>query len=189
MTVILLEGPDGSGKDRTQQAILKHMPYVSAFPRASRSDSGPVPHLRQWVDQTMPALRGYRDPRDAHVVVNRHPLVSELIYGPIVRGKLPDDFQHDWLRRSVQEFAHMVVVVWHLPPLDAVRVNVHDDDSPQMTGVQEHIEELHAAYCALAATWPGPRTFVHDYTQDRFHTRLIPVLDQVAVYHSIERTP
>jgi hypothetical protein len=180
MTVILLEGPDGSGKTSTLRAIRQWMPYVTKFERACTSEGGPVPDLRRWVDDRMPQLRDHAARGHEHVVLDRHPLVSELIYGPMVRGSMDEGFEWPWLRQTFQEFARMVVVVWHLPPTSTVERYLDTPGRVDSPGVEENIYGLHAAYQAMMNTWPGPHWLVHDWTKDPHHTRLIPALDQLA---------
>lgn len=187
MTIILLEGPDGSGKDRTLDAIRKHRPDFDDFPRACTSEGGPVDDLAWWVDRTMPALdHTYRRVGGKHVVLNRHPLVSELIYGPICRGHMADGFNDAvWLSTRIRQFANLPVIVWwHMPPESTIESYLDTPGRVDAPGVETNIYTIYAAYRAMMAVWPAPRSFIHDYTRDPNHTQFLPLLTMEAPFNA-----
>lgn len=167
MTFILFEGPDGGGKSSAMERVLHDNPHVRRHERASDSLLGPVDDLAEWVDRTLPGIEGCAGTLDKHMVLDRHPLISELVYGPIVHPPLKGLFADPtWLRTRVRLLAAHVVVVWCIPPFAAIERNVLGMDGQHMAGVVDNIDKVYHGYHAIRGTWPGPRNYNYDYTTD-----------------------
>lgn len=165
--MIILEGPDGGGKSTLLEQLREQYPHIPLHERACTSQGGPLPtpELYEW------AARDLASWYDAKVhFYDRHPFVSEYIYGPIVRGGFVDRrFHGTTLRRRL---AHHALVIVCLPPLETVRASVSDDKD--MPGVTTHIDALWHAYASLRATWPASAGLVmYDWTQHQ-PDRLFP---------------
>lgn len=168
---IILEGPDGSGKDTLMRHLIQEYHFVE-HPRACTSEGGPVNRLDEWVIQDMEQIH-VQNPS----IYNRHPLISERIYAPIVRKSIPTGLLADdwWWRHYRKWMARYAMVIWCLPPLPVVRANVMR--CSQMPGVVSNINSIYAAYKS-APLWPGQQIWYNymssllavDLTIERFMT-------------------
>ena len=156
--MIILEGPDGGGKTTLLETLLMKYPSIAMHERASEGVKGPVAGLYEWTH------------RDLHTwdmqtlsFYDRHPLVSEYIYGPIIRGTIDPRFHGTPLRRRL---ARRALVIVCLPPLDTVRASVSADRD--MPGVTTHIDAIWTSYASLRATWPvSTGILYYDWTARR----------------------
>lgn len=157
--MIIVEGPDGAGKT----TLLKHISRrlgIPMGPRASHSTKGPTDDLCGWVDRDL--LKWGTSPLK---IYDRYPLISETIYGPILRGSVPDRMaQSSWMRARLNTFRSMSLVIWCLPPSTTVIKNV-DDEREHMDGVKSNITSIWASYAIMSNSWTGPG-MTYDYTSN-----------------------
>jgi hypothetical protein len=148
--MIIVEGPDGGGKTSLIGMLAERLSF-EVMPRACTSDNGVDPGtLAEWVDRdlSLPVHhRGFYD---------RHPLVSEPIYGPIIRGHMADGFSDvQWLSRSLATLrARDPFFIFCLPPVQNVLDNIalgHGHDTKHLRGVHTHGRALYEMYCMRAA--------------------------------------
>jgi GTPase SAR1 family protein len=149
MRHIIVEGPDGSGKTNLIQRLVNEL-NMPVHPKASDSKTGPhLPTLDAWVDNDLKTMH-----EQCPSIYDRHPLISELIYGPICRSGVPGKFNDKvWVSTSRRLVAKQSVVIRCLPSLRAVRKNVQNEDIPQMPGVVDCIDEIYFYYGCMG--WPG----------------------------------
>lgn len=162
MRHIIVEGPDGSGKGNLIRDLRAHL-GLPLHPRFVQSVGGPPPDLDVMVmaDCNTPAFN------DGHHtwVYDRHPLISEPIYGPIVRGEMLGSFRlPSWVDRMRVRVAQRSLVVFCIPPYVEVYNNVHGPIE-HMEGVDKRIYEIYGEYSRTHKLWPGP-FIVHDYVQN-----------------------
>lgn len=156
MRQIVIEGPDGAGKTTMVNELMDKL-GVDMHARACTSVGGPIDAdgLGLWV------MREF-DREKPFGVYDRHPVISEPIYGSVIRGELRGEFRSDnWLREMRGKLATSSYVVFCLPPWSDVRANI--DAGVHMPGVVEHAYTIYQLYLFTAKTWPGP-SIVHDYT-------------------------
>jgi hypothetical protein len=147
--MIILEGPDGGGKT----TLLKQLTSATGLPaheRASHSTKGPRTDLYEWTTQDM--LSWHEQPL---AIYDRHPLTSEHIYGPTVRGDVRPGFEMSnrelaYMRRHLRRNALVIIC---LPPLETVRENVAGEIG-QMDGVLENIDHIYECYRMMLHIWP-----------------------------------
>lgn len=158
--MIILEGPDGAGKTQLAQRMSHELgiPLAPKFVKSDGEGSGTNDLFGE----------AYRDvvtmPDKAPMIYDRHPLISEYVYGPIVRGVLPPDFVTPTAHATLRLFAEQVHVIWCLPSLQTVYDNVADIDSAeQMEGVHKNIDAIYSMYHTMRLWWGGEST-VYDYT-------------------------
>jgi energy-coupling factor transporter ATP-binding protein EcfA2 len=159
--MIVVEGCDGTGKSTLVRTLAKVLD-VSIHERACTSEGGPVSRLMHWAYDDVCTMA-----EQEFAVYDRHPLISEFVYGPIVRSKLPTGFDGNATHNLIRMMAKEVLVVWCQPPLDAVRENLRvppNKISNQMAGVIEHHARIHTAYTTMRQYWPG-ESVIHDYTK------------------------
>lgn len=166
MKHIIVEGPDGAGKT----TLINHLSEVlelSIHAKASTSVEGPVKNLFDWVNKDMSSLWG-PDGGPVSVIYDRHPVISEPIYGRIVRGNVQYPFEEESFISTIsQAICDSAVVVWCLTDLDTVTRNVFANAPDQMPGVTAKIAKVHQAYMTAYFRWRGPKR-QYDY---RRHNR------------------
>lgn len=164
--MIIVEGPDGSGKDTLIQRLMTDVPELVLGPRAvNNSLKGPVSNLNTWM------LKDYLEWKHepATRVYNRYPIISEPIYGTIIRGYMQPGFYS--IARLLNDYiARESLVIICLPPVSELNKNVSPERD--MPGVTELINELWSEYLALAKHWCGPLV-TYDYTQDNAYDPIL----------------
>lgn len=150
---IIVEGCDGSGKT-TLVTKLSHALGWPVHERASTSLGGPVTDVDLWALNDVNTMD-----KQPNSIYDRHPIISEVIYAPLVRKVKPagmfDDpsFGHN-LRTIAATHALLVVC---FPQYSFVRRNVFEDGpgiEGQMAGVQDNLRELYNAYKYVGSMWP-----------------------------------
>jgi hypothetical protein len=160
--VIIVEGPDGGGKSSLVSKLMVEF-GLPLHERASEGAAGViVPDLYEWAHRDVVSM-----PHQPLQIYDRHPLISEYVYGPICRAALPPGFATPNAHVLVRMMAPLVLVVVCRPPNERLRASV--SDQRDMPGVVEHVERIASAYDALRIFWPG-RTIGYDYTTDQSDT-------------------
>lgn len=126
--MIIVEGMDNSGKTTVVNQL------ASQFGLPTVHSPGPAPYqkLRDFIMET--ALARFEG---RMFIYDRHPIISEHIYGPVLRGH--DDLDMKWTRLigSLNP-----LVIYCDPGIDMIMGNTRD----QMPGVMENAEKLLEAY-------------------------------------------
>ena len=146
---VIVEGPDGGGKSTLISSLMASEGLALA-PKFSRSVEGPNQgHVIAAIKDMDDPLKGY--------VYDRHPAISEPIYGTIVRKK--DDYVP--LAHYVDSWLDRVYVVICLPPFKVAVENLNVE--AQMPGVAENFPLIYGFYEYLLGI--NPSRFIHyDYT-------------------------
>jgi hypothetical protein len=165
--VIVLEGCDGSGKTTLLKRLMADTD-LPAHPRASDSLTGPVKDLYGW---TVADLTTWDE--QALSIYDRHPLTSEHIYGPTVRGQIRPGFemQNKELAYMRKFFRDHVLLIVCIPPFEVVRANV-TREADQTPGVVENLDYIYGCYKMMPLIWPlSCHVAMFDYTvsDDRRH--------------------
>lgn len=142
--MIVLEGPDGAGKTTLLTHLQNAFPHIDTHERFSASVGGPVDDLSERVLVDMTAHR-YRAPQ----FYDRHPFISEFIYGPIVRGGVKDNLDDPHMMNLRDEFFGEALIILCLPQPSTVISNVRMDPTNQMPGVLLNIGPIYEAYNEL----------------------------------------
>lgn len=152
--MIILEGPDGGGKTTLMHEIMQRFPIVP-HPKFVPSD-GVVDREKLY----NAALEDTQTLCDQPVqIYDRHPLISEYVYGPIIRGELPHQWESPSARMMRSILANHTLVVWCLPNVERVRENTVNDEHES---VFENIDRIYASYRTLKSFWLG-RSYTYDY--------------------------
>ena len=154
--LVVVEGPDGSGKTALIAVMRRHCPSPIVVISRSKPFDSPddILYFLTWV-HIAKAMRGV-------IVMDRHPAISESLYGPIFRGNslLSGVHVHPYLR-SVDQF------IYCRPPTERILANVQRTRHDQMTGVIEKSRELIRDYDDFFAVLHDERYPVSwfDYTR------------------------
>ncbi len=156
--MIIVEGPDGSGKSTLIDQLLASIPELELKKRHANTH-GPITDLVQWIEEDR-----FSEP---NMLYDRHPLISEPIFGGIIRGNLEGRFNDPaWLMAAYESMIYrQAMVIFCLPPISVVQANV--ERSEQMDMVSQLTGPIYQAYhtlqCQLAITM-GIRSVRWDYT-------------------------
>lgn len=170
--MIIVEGMDGTGKSNLVRRIHTEL-GLPIHERASDSISGPVSDLFDWAE------RDVKDVVQPFAVYDRHPLVSEFIYGPICRGTIDDRFFSPNGRMLSRSFRSQNLVIFCDPGLDVIAQNV--ERAAQMKGVDENIDALYWTYRSIAHHWSG-RGISWNYLTSDWDTIVASISFQRKIY-------
>jgi len=158
--VIVVEGPDGAGKTSLINAI-QELYSIPIAPRVVSKDTEAMVDLQQWVDDNLDQGFQYK-------IFDRHRLISETIYGPILREHQEPGFNRmEWLAPRMKRFYELKpVIIYCLPPFSTVLDNLIDDfDNKSVVGRIESIYSAYVARASLDETFSPGITKVWDYTR------------------------
>lgn len=164
----MIEGCDGSGKTHLVNELQNQF-RLPIHSRASDSLNGPRPDLFEWAAHDV-----YSMPTQPLSIYDRHPLVSEYIYGPVIRATIDPRFLGYKGIQMSKLFAHHALVIHCDPGMDEVSKNLRHSAEGQMDGVNKNADTIYHTYNSLMHYWPGHRV-VWDYTLPR---SILAVLDQ-----------
>lgn len=146
--MIVLEGMDGSGKTSLARRLSDDL-QLPIHERASTSIGGPVPNIWQWVMRDVLTIHTQQP-----AIYDRHPLISQVIYGPIIRQKLEPEFTDPEARAIYRKWARNVFVVFCDPGDEAMSRSLSRDPN-QMPGVLDMFPTLSLMYRVFFATYSG----------------------------------
>jgi hypothetical protein len=159
--VLIVEGPDGAGKTTLIASLQKRYDLPLA-PRVVSKDAEAMVDLKEWVEDN---VRGGPQAK----IYDRHRMISEPIYGPILRhDQQPGFTSTPWMMAMMALFYKVQpIIIYCLPPLETVKENIAEDFDNRV--VWHHIDQIYTAYAARAAIdWsrPNTRTVIYNYELD-----------------------
>jgi hypothetical protein len=172
--VIVVEGPDGAGKT-TLIETLSDLLDLPVAPRVVSKDAEAMVNLVHWTERNV--TEGFQP-----IIYDRHRLISEPIYGPILREYPEPGFDDPmWLYEMNTKFYNFCtpVIIYCLPPVVAVINNIESD--PDNRVVKSSIERIYALYANKAATELVHRplhTFWYDYTSAAYRDDIIRAIEK-----------
>src|SRR5690348_14203507 len=120
--------------------------------------------LKAWVDDNI--SQGFQE-----LIFDRHRLISEPIYGSILRAEPEpgfDDFE--WFEARLRQLYKLdPVIIYCLPPFEVVWNNIlSGDDNKIFHGAPQRVRAIWGAYFNKAMTdfVLNSRVWVYDYTWD-----------------------
>lgn len=159
--MIIVEGPDGAGKT-TLISKLRVLTKLEVSPRVVSKDAESMVDLKRWTEENVRA--GFQN-----LIFDRHRLISEPIYGPVLR-KIPEPGFNDleWFLDQITSFyLTRPVIIYCLPPFSVVWGNVmKDDDNKIFHAEGEKLSLIYRSYVNKAVTDHSlrSRTWIYDYT-------------------------
>lgn len=97
-------------------------------------------------------------------IYDRHPMVSEFIYGPVTRGTMDPNFFNTEMQQARDRFHEDSLVIFCDPGWEEVIRNLERDPHNQMPGVMDNSRRLYLLYKAFAFHYTG-KMRVWDYRQ------------------------
>ncbi len=166
--MIIVEGPDGAGKTTLIKKLSADL-HVPVHERAVTSDGVPTLSTQNGRAANL-AVWSFNDirtmPEQPMSIYDRYPLVSEYVYGPVVRGFLDSNFISPIMHLAIRQLAVKSLVIFCRPPNDEIAENLFGAPAKdEMAGVAVKYQELAAAYDALKMFWPGD-CIGYDYTRN-----------------------
>lgn len=160
--MIIVEGPDGSGKTTLINQLAERY-GLEVNPRVVSKQTEALVDIKEWVTDNLSLGFQYK-------LFDRHRLISEFAYGPILRTTQHNGFTDlTWVYVQLRKFYRQVqpLVIYCLPPLHTVWDNLeYDKDNERVVA---HTEQIYARYVHQASTdwvWRPESTIVWDYTRD-----------------------
>lgn len=169
--IIIVEGVDFSGKT-TLVSQLANALGATAFKAHSKPKS--YTDVLQWVADVQTLARGKR-----HVITDRSPLISEMIYGPLLRGISHVETQQAFMLLNILNLTCGLMTIVCDPGLKSVR----EMNNAQMPGVADNVEALWERYYAFP--WPRMPGTVIAYNW-RDHTPVEHIAGMVAPVEDYE---
>lgn len=168
--MIIVEGPDGAGKSTLVEMMTRKLLLPQA-PRVVSKDAQAMVDIKAWVEENVKG--GFQ-----RTIFDRHRLVSEFIYGPLLRRKQEEGFDDiEWVNEMLfRLYALRPIIVYCLPPLGEVKKNLKNDENNRV--VRSKIPQMYTLYAhriGLDMIAHGHRTLLYDYTQDRADEIIIAV--------------
>lgn len=138
MSLIVVEGVDASGKSTLLEQIrlsVKKRYFVTV-----RHSCRPLKdwHVRNFLDM----VEDYSECLE--IIADRHPLISEPIYGPLLRGENLIDGIETLDSAAIRLKDTVERVIYCRPSRSTIKSNLYN--LPQLEGVIPHIDSLIDAY-------------------------------------------
>jgi len=168
--IIIVEGMDGTGKTTLVQQLAHRL---DVRPRKFVGSLGPNDDLRLvLVNRTkleiaeLESASATGGPIHIQRLYDRFPLISEAVYGPILRGR--NFFGGLYYPLRSRLLALKAVIIYCRPEREVIQANIQK--TPQMEGVPEYFDELLNAYdklfVELTETPVNSYITTFDYTRD-----------------------
>lgn len=163
--MIIVEGPDGAGKTTLIKQLTEAV-GLDIAPRVVSKNAEAMVDLRSWVEENVAI--GFQ-PK----IFDRHRLISELIYGPALRGEPEPGFDDlEWLTEQLIRFYQArPIIIYCLPSWPVVWNNINSSEdnrifhTPTGAAAAKRIYQGYLNRAALDLTRNGNRVITYDYTQ------------------------
>lgn len=146
--MIIIEGMDNSGKTTLAKTLSSHFNYPLIH------SCGYCPNMLSWARTSLSTQR--------HKIYDRHPCISEKVYGPVLRADNKFDSLEgvEILRRLIER---RPLIIYCKPPDFVIRKNMGE----QMDGVIDNVFALMLSYNRVMDffRYVGLLIIKYDYTE------------------------
>lgn len=157
MALIITEGMDNAGKSTLIQSLAEEFRLPTARTYKKPNSSLEIHQWDAWAHHC-----------PEHLILDRHPAISDFIYGPLLRGVTYSGLA---LAQNVSERAYLV---YCRPASAFIHATMHERD--QLAGVAENTDKLIALYDNLMEDLKPD--FVYDYTVEGQYDKLVKSLTE-----------
>lgn len=158
--MIVVEGPDGAGKTTLINKLSEQFSLPVA-PRVVTKGAEAMVDLKTWTEDNV--ARGWQS-----TLFDRHRLISEPIYGSVLRKRAEPGFGDPFWLFSMYRMFYMhcrPIIIYCLPPFQVVQEHVMADTENQPEKVRTQIAKLYMLYSAKAASDAVlANALIYDYT-------------------------
>lgn len=171
--MIIVEGPDGAGKT-TLIAELVAETGLKVAPRVVSKDTEALTDLVKWTEENTRA--GFQA-----TIFDRHRLISEPIYGPVLRRELNPEFSDpEWFYHQLHQLYRCnPFIIYCLPPLSIVMDNVlSSEDNQIFHGNPRSVQAIWGAYLnkAMTESVHRDRTYTYNYMDPIDNHQVLPFI-------------
>jgi hypothetical protein len=158
MSIIVVEGVDASGKSTLLEEARGEIrgKYFLLLRHSCR------PFNTRDVSYFLSILYPFSRDSQFSIVVDRHPLISEPIYGPLLRN---GDITSVWSDSTKLQYLLDTVerIIYCRPTREVIRENI--DKNPQLAGVKDKLEDLIGTYDQMMSSLKqsGIKVISYDY--------------------------
>jgi hypothetical protein len=165
--MIIIEGPDGAGKTTLAQELSSRYGFRIGGTR------GPNDNVRGRVYSALGAAVAGAGP----IRIYDRLFYSELVYGPILRGRcLFSPIEQNHIHHVLEVLR--CPIIFCLPDLDVILKNLEQKE--HLEGVRENIAAIHASYQDLFLKTPSAARLLYAYTRNG-------IKDWTVIDHYVER--
>jgi hypothetical protein len=166
--IVIVEGPDGAGKTTLIHQIRARSDRYFWIMRPSRPPTSKPEILRtlRWITSR---------PEKLDLLFDRHPAISEQIYGPIFRG-INHLAEFEGAKATRALLGGVSMIIYCRPSKDRIRLNTRI--TPQMEGVPDLIDKIITAYDSLMTELSLYKRVYH-YDFDRDGDELNNIIDRM----------
>jgi len=168
--MIIVEGVDNAGKSLLVRELGKKLKWTTVKNHRIATTPEKFVGIISELAVVSETLHG-------KVIFDRHPIISEMVYGPAIRqlSLIQPSVALAYLARTGSK------ILFCCPPISSIRSGFHL--RPQMSGVEYHLEDLAAEYAELmwALGKDGIPILYFDYTEDPHYDALFSELEKINV--------
>lgn len=146
--MIVIEGPDHGGKTTLVKDLSERYSLPVAERVVGKDTESLVPSLKAWTEDNV--ARGWQA-----TIFDRHRLISEPIYGPILRNRPEPGFSDAWWLASMYRMFYgycRPLIIYCMPDLDVVLEGAAKDIENQPIAVRRNLTKIYSAYAAKAGS-------------------------------------
>lgn len=164
--MIIVEGPDGSGKTTLTEMLLQYSVVNKILPSPRIPAKGDAERMKVETDRYL-RLWG----EDNEVAVDRY-LFSEMVYGPVLRGKAAFS-RNEYLTKLLEIMMSGSIVIF----CDPEKLNFKEGENPM---VIEKKDQLIAGYraCAEDSAFSNSSTYIYKWDEENAFKKLRRFIDE-----------